>query len=491
MKPLYSLAQLRDIESAHADQGLMEKAGLAAARLARELLEGKEHTVLVLAGPGNNGGDALVAARILKGGGCRVDVVFTGEQDKLPPDAAAAYAAWQAAGGEACAEIPTHGQWQLVIDGLFGIGLSRDLGASYCELIQQVNVLNLPVLALDIPSGLCMATGKVLGAAVRARHTLSFIGLKPGLFTLDGPDHAGKVHLETLGVESTHVDVAGTLIDQPPALPSSRKLNSHKGSHGSVGVIGGAEHMTGAALLASRAALLLGAGRVYCGLLASQPPALDAGQAELMLRDAESVPGLANVLVVGPGLGASGAALPVLRKVLNLPQPMVLDADALNLIAAHADLQAQLRQRLPGTTVLTPHPGEAATLLQCSNAEAQADRIESALKLAREYQAVAVLKGCGSIIAMPDGRWFINHSGNPGMASAGMGDTLCGIIAALLAQAMNMEKAVLLGVYLHGAAADVLVAKGVGPIGLTASEVSFAARELLNCWVYDGVEDNP
>lgn len=484
MKPLYSLAQLRDMESAHADQGLMEKAGLAAARFAHELLKGQECAVLVLAGPGNNGGDALVAARILKEAGCQVQVVFIGEQDKLPPDAAAAYAAWQATGGETCAVIPAHGQWQLVIDGLFGIGLSRDLGTPYRELIQQVNALNLPVLALDIPSGLCMATGRVLGAAVRARHTLSFIGLKPGLFTLDGPDHAGEVHLETLGVESTCVNVAGAVIDQSPALPLPRKLNSHKGSHGSVGVIGGAEHMAGAAILASRAALLLGTGRVYCGLLASQPLVLDAGQVELMLRDVGSVPNLSNVLAIGPGLGTASAVLAVLREVLHLPQPMVLDADALNLVAAHADLQMQLRQRLPGTTVLTPHPGEAATLLGCGNAEVQADRIASALKLAREYRAVVVLKGCGSIIAMPDGRWFINHSGNPGMASAGMGDTLCGIIAALLAQAMDMEAAVLLGVYLHGTAADTLVAKGIGPVGLTASEVALAARELLNRWIY-------
>ncbi|WP_334107176.1 NAD(P)H-hydrate dehydratase [Methylobacillus sp.] len=487
MKPLYSLDQLRDMEVIHATEGLMEKAGLAAAQLAYELLIDQASAVLVLAGPGNNGGDALVAARILKAGGNRVDVVFTGEQDKLPLDAAAAYAAWVAAGGELLAEIPAHGCWQLVIDGLFGIGLTRDLDARYCNLVGQINALNLPMLALDIPSGLCMATGRVLGAAIQARHTLSFIGHKPGLFTLDGPDHAGQVHLDTLGLETAHADTAGALVDQPPALPLPRRLNSHKGSNGSVGVIGGADHMAGAAILASRAALLMGAGRVYCGILASQALALDAGQPELMLRDVGSVPGLSNVLAVGPGLGVSNAALAVLREVLNASQPMVLDADALNLVAAHADLQAQLRQRSPGTTVLTPHPGEAATLLGCTNAEVQADRIASALKLAQTYQAIIVLKGCGSIIAQPDGRWFINQSGNPGMASAGMGDTLTGIIAALLAQGMEMEAAVLLGVYLHGAAADALVAKGVGPVGLTASEVALAARELLNRWIYDRV----
>lgn len=484
MHPLYDLAQLREIEQQHLAENLMEKAGLAAAGLASKLLQSHEYSVLVLAGPGNNGGDALVAARHLKAAWHPVTVVFTGQREALPPDAAAAYDAWLAAGGELCAEIPAHGHWQLVIDGLFGIGLSRPLDSRYRALIEQVNTLGLPVLALDIPSGLCMTTGRVLGAAIHASHTLSFIGLKPGLFTLDGPDHVGEVHLDALGLDIQHHDVAGVLIDQPPALPRPRRRNSHKGSHGSVGVIGGADYMVGAAILASRAALLLGAGRVYCGLLSRQPLALDTAQAELMLRDVASVPALSSVLVIGPGLGNSSAALAMLHEVLPQAKPMVLDADALNLLADHPELQTKLRQRAPGSTVLTPHPGEAATLLACSNAEVQADRIATALKLAHSYQAIIVLKGCGSIIALPDGRWFINQSGNPGMASAGMGDTLCGIIAALLAQAMPMEQAVLLGVYLHGAAADALLGRSIGPIGLTASEVAMSARALLNAWVY-------
>ena len=486
MHPLYDLAQLRDIEQHHAAEQLMEKAGLAAASLVRQLLPSHEYSVLVLAGPGNNGGDALVAARHLKAAWHQVTVVFTGDRASLPADAVAAYDAWLAAGGELCTEIPVQGNWQLVVDGLFGIGLSRTLDTRYCALIEQVNSLGLPVLALDIPSGLCMATGRILGAAIQASHTLSFIGLKPGLFTLDGPDHAGEIHLETLGLEIGHLKAVGVLVDQAPALPLPRRRNSHKGSHGSVGVIGGAEHMVGAAILAARAALLLGAGRVYGGLLASQAPALDAAQPELMLRDVASVPGLSSVLAIGPGLGTSHAAQAVLTEVLASPHPMVLDADALNLLAVHPALQAMVQQRAPGSTVLTPHPGEAATLLACSNAAVQADRIASALKLAYRYQAVVVLKGCGSIIAMPDGRWFINRSGNPGMASAGMGDTLCGMIAALLAQAMPMERAVLLGVYLHGAAADALLERGIGPVGLTASEVAYAARELLNRWLDGG-----
>lgn len=529
MKPLYSLTQLRELEQQYATAGLMEKAGLAAAQFVRKLLRGHEYAVLVLAGPGNNGGDALVTARHLKASWHQVTVVFTGDRAKLPPDAAAAYDSWVDAGGELLSALPERGNWQLVVDGLFGIGLSRTLDQRHQDLINQVNQLALTVLALDIPSGLCMHSGQVLGAALRARHTLTFLALKPGLFTLDGPDHAGEVHLEVLQLshlgantdgqanpliadcacgddpqlqdetssyapsqpaiaEPTQLQAInpaptqGWLVDEPPVLPPARRLNSHKGSHGSVGVIGGAEHMVGAALLAGRAALLAGAGRIYIGLLAADAPALDAAQPELMLREADKVAAFATVLVVGPGMGDKPAAKTLLQQALALAQPLVLDADALNLLAAHADLQSLLLQRAPGTTVITPHPGEASTLLGISTAELQTDRIAHAQLLARRFNAAVLLKGCGSVIAMADGRWFINRSGNPGLASAGMGDTLCGMIAALAAQGMPLEHALLLAVYLHGAAADALLEQGKGPIGLTAGEVAHAARDLLNSW---------
>lgn len=539
MKPLYSLTQLRELEQQYATAGLMEKAGLAAAQFVRKLLRGHEYAVLVLAGPGNNGGDALVAARHLKSSWHQVTVVFTGDRAKLPPDAAAAYDAWVEGGGELLSALPARGNWQLVVDGLFGIGLSRQLDQRHQELIQQVNQLALTVLALDIPSGLCMHSGQVLGAAIRARHTLTFLALKPGLYTLDGPDHAGEVHLEVLQLSHladnadsqtnlqalactcgssaalehaapAHAQILqadgqrvaeqaqaelqteiaaeiplptqGWLVDEPPVLPPARRLNSHKGSHGSVGVIGGADYMVGAALLAGRAALLAGAGRIYIGLLAQGAPAHDAAQPELMLRQADQVAEFAQVLVLGPGMGASPVAKALLQQALGLPQLLVLDADALNLLAADADLQPLLRQRQPGATVITPHPGEAASLLGMDTAAVQADRIGHALLLAQRFNATALLKGCGSVVAMADGRWFINRSGNPGLASAGMGDTLCGIVAALAAQGMALEHALLLAVYLHGAAADALVAQGKGPIGLSASEVAHAARDLLNDW---------
>jgi ADP-dependent NAD(P)H-hydrate dehydratase / NAD(P)H-hydrate epimerase len=486
MQNLYLTAQIRAIEQAHGTQGLMEKAGLSAAELARDLAQ-DGLPILVLAGPGNNAGDAFVAARWLKVWWFEVHMVFLGDRATLPADAADAFDAWLTCGGATVAEIPASKNYGLVIDGLFGIGLARSLNGRYAQLITQANALHAVVLAIDIPSGLCADSGRVLGTAMRADHTLTFIGLKPGLFTLDGPDHAGKIHLADLGITPSAESSAGCgqLLDTPPALPPRRRKNSHKGSYGSAGVLGGATAMTGAALLAARAALLTGAGRVYAGLLAENAPAVDQVQPELMLRDAAAIFELDHLdaLVAGPGLGQSEQAQRRLQTALRLPAPLLLDADALNLAAGSADLRPQVSRRQPGTTVITPHPGEAAALLDSAIPTIQSDRIGAALALAGDYNAVAVLKGCGSVIATPDGRWFINASGNPGMASAGMGDVLAGIIGGLLAQGMECENATLLGVHLHGAAADQLVAAGYGPLGLTAGEVALAARDLLNQWI--------
>lgn len=488
MTPLYLTAQIRAIEQAHQaatpDSSLMERAGLAAATLARELLADGKSSILVLAGPGNNGGDAFVAARHLLQWWHRVDVVFTGQADKLPPDAKAAHDAWLQSGGKIATAIPDKA-FDLVIDGLFGIGLSREIDEQHAMLISTVNAIRTTTLALDIPSGLAADSGRVLGSCIRADHTLTFIGLKPGLFTLDGPDMAGEIHLADLNIHSLGSATTapqGWLLDTPPALPAPRLRNSHKGSYGSVGVVGGAASMVGAALLTARAALLTGTGRVYAGLLADDAPGVDMAQPELMLRSVDALYKLDNLtaLAVGPGMGTSGAAETALNHALNHTAPLILDADALNLLASRPSLRKALAKR--GNSVLTPHPGEAATLLGLSTAEIQADRIGNALKLAEEFGSIVVLKGCGSIIATPDGRWFINTSGNPGLSSAGMGDVLAGIIASLAAQGMALEPATLLAVHLHGAAADSLVANGIGPVGLTASEVVLEARNLLNLW---------
>lgn len=465
----------------------MEKAGLAAAELARTLLAETECAILVLAGPGNNGGDAMVAARHLKRWWYRVTVVFTGSREKLPPDASAACNAWLASGGELVSVIPANQHFGLVIDGLFGIGLTRELDAHHAAFVQSANAIAAPKLALDTPSGLCLDTGRLLGATFKADHTITFLGLKPGLFTLDGPDYAGQVHLAELGVNAAAWEApSGWLLQAHPRLPSPRQKNSHKGSFGSVGVLGGNASMVGAALLAARAALLSGAGRVYAGLLAENAPPTDTLQPELMLRSVEALLKLDHLtaLVVGPGMGQNGAAESALNHVLSHPGPLVLDADALQTLATRPSLCKALKKRPAHSTVLTPHPGEAATLLGCSTGEVQADRIASAIKIAEKFSAITVLKGCGSIVTTSDGRWHINASGNPGLSSAGQGDVLSGLIGGLAAQGMELHDAALLGVHLHGAAADALVASGIGPHGLTASEVAVAARDLLNQWIY-------
>lgn len=482
--PLLRTSEIRAIEQAHGTAGLMEKAGLAVATLAKELLPDEAYSILVVAGPGNNGGDALVAARHLKSWWLHVDVVFTGDPDRMPPDAAAAYRAWLDAGGELLSTLPEK-SYDLIIDGLFGIGLAKPLHGNYPDLVRQINAMEAPVLAIDIPSGLCANTGRVLGEAVIADHTLTFLGLKPGLFTLDGVDCAGIVHFSDLGVDTGAVaHPQGWLLNEIPALPAPRLRNSHKGSNGSIGVLGGDTAMVGATLLAARAALLIGAGRVYAGLLADDAPAVDPVQPELMLRDGKSLLDLNHLtaLVAGPGLGRSGHAEAVLHRALRYPAPLVLDADALVLLAENTELRQALAAR-EHTTLLTPHPGEAAALLACSVAEVQADRIASALRISEKYWAIVLLKGAGTVIAMPDGQWFINASGNPGLAAAGMGDTLAGIIGGLAAQGMELDQATMLGTYLHGAAADAMVAEGIGPHGLTASEVALAARELINLWI--------
>jgi len=486
--PVYLTREVRQIEAAALrlpeQPKLMERAGLAAAELAREIAGDAGKPVLILAGPGNNGGDAFVIARHLKQWFFNVSVVFTGNEKKLSPDAAAAFQAWRAAGGKLVAGIPDSPDWGLVIDGLFGIGLEREVAGRYAGLVAAVNGMRVHRLAVDIPSGLDSDTGRVLGCAVRAEHTVTFIALKPGLLTLDGPDHCGDIHLRPLGLDAPVLAAAqGSIIGRQvlETALAPRALNTHKGNFGSVAIIGGARGMVGAALLAGRAALKLGTGRVYLGLIARDAPLVDPQQPELMLRSADEALKLEhlNCLAVGPGLGQSPDAVACLAASLAARVPLVLDADGLNLIAATPDLKSSLKQR-DDQTLLTPHPAEAARLLGCSTNEVQHDRVTSACRLAREFGCGVVLKGAGSVCAAADGRWAINTSGNPGMAAAGQGDVLTGIVAALVAQGAGLQAALHAGVYLHGAAADHMVAGGAGRAGLTASETIDAARNLLN-----------
>jgi hydroxyethylthiazole kinase-like uncharacterized protein yjeF len=260
-----------------------------------------------------------------------------------------------------------------------------------------------------------------------------------------------------------------------------RPKNFHKGMAGSVGIIGGAEGMAGAALLAGRAALKLGAGRVYCGML--EPLAVDTDALELMLRHPDDVLGLdLDAIVIGPGLGQGERAETLLGAILASELPCVLDADALNLIAENEDLRKTCARR-KADTLITPHPAEAGRLLAETTVQVQADRLKAARVLSANLNSHVVLKGSGSVVVARDGHWFINTSGNPGMASAGMGDVLAGILGALLAQKYSGETSLVLGTHLHGCAADQCVSAGVGPVGLTASELIDPARKLWNSWL--------
>lgn len=489
LPPLYRTDEMRALEAQafaqSPDPPLMARAGLAAAEYARELLGETGRAVLVLAGPGNNGGDAFEAATHLKRGFYRVDLVFAGDDPAtLPRDAAAALAKWHAADGRLLQSIPPAARYDLVIDGLFGIGLARPLEGRAAALVETANAMPAARLALDIASGVHGSTGAVAGPAFRATHTLTFIAGKPGLYTGAGLDCCGVVRVAPLHLEAERLHAPlGRLATAAilRELPLARPRNFHKGMAGSVAVLGGAAGMVGAALLAGRAALKVGAGKVFLGLLAEHAPPVDEAHPELMLRRQDTL--LADVpltvVAAGPGMGTDTAAQRLLAQALRSEAACVLDADALNLVAHYAVLQSALQSRR-AAAILTPHPAEAARLLGTTTAAVQADRLDAALRLAARFRAVAVVKGAGTVIAAPDGRWWINASGNAGMASAGMGDTLTGIVAGLLAQGLPPELAAAGGVHLHGAAGDRLAAEGRGPLGLTAGEVADAARALLN-----------
>ncbi|MBL8459429.1 MAG: NAD(P)H-hydrate dehydratase [Zoogloea sp.] len=491
-QPIHTVASIRAIEALAlpgAVPPLMERAGAAAAAVALRLLPPSDAPVLVACGPGNNGGDGFVVARHLRSAGHRVSVAFAADPTRLPADAAVARAAWLAAGGSTDTSLPTPPPqgWALVVDALFGIGLQRPIDGLYADWIESLSASSGLRLALDIPSGLDADTGQRPGACFTADHTVTFIALKPGLLTLDGPDHCGSVHLAPLDLDTEALAAApGHTVDT--ALFASRlrprPRNSHKGSYGDAALIGGAPGMVGAALLAGRAAAYLGAGRVLVGLLDPGALAVDPERPELMFRSATALLDEHGhgALGVGPGLGQSAASRELVATALAGTTPLVLDADALNLVARDEPLQAALAGRAQAA-VLTPHPAEAARLLACDTRAVQADRIGAACALARRYRAWVVLKGCGSIIAGPDERWCINTSGNPAMATAGMGDVLTGIICALLARGWPPREALLGGVHLHGAAADMLCAEQSLDTGLLAGEVAEAARRCFNHWL--------
>ena len=483
LAPVLPLPVLRDVERRHADEPLMDRAGAAAADIAAAMLARHRGPVAVLAGPGNNGGDACACARRLHASGFDVTVVWAADPARLAPAAAAAHAEASAAGVRFVPEPPSR-RPALVVDGLFGIGLSRPVAEPYDGWIEWANAQAAPILALDVPSGLDAATGVAHRPTIAAAATATFIALKPGLLTGDGPDHCGELSVHDLGLDLTGVAAGARLEWRPlacdlPAILARRTRKTHKGTFGRACIIGGAEGLVGAALLAGRAAIRLGAGRVVVGLAARNPPLVDWASAELMLRDAASVGDDYDAWVVGPGLGSGERAHAIVAKAAGQAQPLVLDADALNAIAVDATLRDAVAQRT-SPTLATPHPAEAARLLRSDTAAVQADRVRAATDIASALRANVVLKGAGSIVARPDGSFDVNASGNPALATAGSGDVLAGILGALLAQGIAAEDALRIGVCVHGAAADALVAEGIGPLGVTASELIDAARALVN-----------
>ena len=515
MHPLYSVLEIRAIEHAARAQlrpgTLMQRAGLAAAKFAQALLaplHGKgAANVLLLAGPGDNGGDALEMAAHLAQAGMTVSVCCMGQSEAVSQTANKTAAGTASIGRQqalqraqncalhfeehAASAIKT-GRWDLVVDGLFGIGLTRALDAETRQIVAMINQLRCPVLALDVPSGLDADSGAVLGAdddedgmAVCASHTLTFIGDKPGLHTCDGRDHAGMVQIASLDIGPGLMPAATACLNDTSLFAhwlKPRRQNTHKGSFGDVVVIGGAHGMAGAPVLAARSALLCGAGRVHVAFI-DGAPLFDDAHPELMFKRASDFDwklDLKNAaLVAGPGLGASAPARALLERVIGSDQALLLDADALNLIARHPELQTMLARR-SAPAVLTPHPLEAARLLGVTASAVQADRLGAARKLAKQLQAIIVLKGSGSIIAAAGGMAVINPSGNPALATAGSGDVLSGVCGALLAQGWPQWEAALGAAWLHGLAADQLVAAGLGPIGICASELIPALRVALN-----------
>jgi hydroxyethylthiazole kinase-like uncharacterized protein yjeF len=497
-QPICSIADIRAIEthaqsshthrvagSGDGETTLMARAGRAVAALASRVAGDRSKAILVLAGPGNNGGDAYEAAAVLKQQFFRVVLVAVGDPAKLPEDAARARRKWLDAGGEILAEPPPVQGWAMILDGLLGLGLAREPEPAIRALIDYANAQRCPVIAIDVPSGLDAQTGNVPGQAVRATHTLSFIALKPGLLTGGGPDHCGLISVDTLGLDTAGLAKDCGWVADPAhfsALLKPRPRKFHKGDAGSLAVIGGGNGMCGAPLLAGRAALRLGCGRVYVGMLAQDAPGIDFLMPELMLRHPDEVLGLdLDAVVIGPGLGRSERALALLAAIVASELPCVLDADALNLLAEDRDLR-QACARRQADTLVTPHPGEAARLLDCSVSDIERDRLEAAGRIAELLGAQVVLKGAGSVIRSGS-RLFINRTGNPGMASAGMGDVLAGMLGALLAARLPGDAALVLGTCLHGAAADSLAASGNGPVGLTAGELPDAARRIWNDWL--------
>jgi NAD(P)H-hydrate epimerase len=479
---LYSAAQVRDLDARLIAAGtpgfdLMQRAAHAAWRaLRRRWPEARQLTVL--AGRGNNAGDGYLIAALAQRAGWQVSVLAVGDASSLAGDAASACEEAQSAG----VNVLSWGQQPLVgvlVDALLGTGLNGDVREPYATAIECINDSGLPVMAVDIPSGLCADTGRTLGLAVRADLTVTFIGLKIGLFTGDAPDRVGELVFDDLQADAaivaqTQISIKRLDTFNLPKL-APRPRTAHKGMFGRVLVVGGDLGFGGAALLSTESALRCGAGMVtlatrpehVAAALTRFPEVMSAG-----IQSANQLMGLiepASVLVVGPGLGQHSWGRSLLSAAAHADRPQVWDADALNQLAAGF-------VSLPNGCVITPHPGEAARLLGVSTREIQADRPASAVALAKKYNAVCVLKGSGSLIASPEGHLALADHGHPAMATGGLGDVLAGVIGALMAQKMPAFDAACLAVWLHALAGEKCGASGRG---MAAADLIPVIRQLL------------
>ena len=473
--PLLNIAQLRTLEKqmeAQLGAGvLMARAGAATAVWVAAQWPERKTRILIVCGPGNNGGDGYACASALAAAGYAPTVVACAASSTH--DAQQARAQWSAA-HSVLNELPPLEGYALIIDALFGVGLSRALSGFMYEAVQAINAAKAKakahVLALDCPSGLDVERGAWVGdiPGVQAHTTLTFIAAKPGLYTGVATDACGEVIVESLGVDiATWVQPAGWLNapEQFSTVCQPRRHDTHKGTYGAVAVVGGNVGMVGAALLAARAALRLGAGRVYVDAIGAPELRVDPLQPDLMFQPIAQLTQI-KAVVLGCGLGQDERARAAFAQALALPVTHIIDADALAL------LQPDIALTQPA--VLTPHPLEAGRLLHCSAAEVQRDRIGAARRLAAQTNSVVVLKGAGTVIATKTHYW-INPTGNAALATAGTGDVLAGMIAALVAQGHTALESALAATWLHGAAAQ---AHGAD-MGLVAGDVAALAVRVL------------
>ena len=487
---LYTAEQVRGLDKCaiegHGIPGmtLMEKAGQSTFAAARADYP-STRKYLVLCGGGNNGGDGYIVARLALEAGLQVTVCALKEPAQLTGDALTAADRWQKAGGVVRAWPPDESfDFDLVFDAMLGTGLDREPAGDYGDAVEFINRSGKPVIAVDIPSGLNADTGVAMGRAVRANRTVTFIGEKRGMYTADGPDHVGVVSyadLDTpLSVRESQPD-HGVLIQENLIghLLPPRRRNSHKGSFGWVLAVGGNEGMSGAVRLTGEAALRSGAGKVTVATRSSHAALVNMSCPELMVRAVET-PALLNglldeisVIVTGTGLGQTDWSGRMLSACLDSSRPLIIDADGLNLLASEFS-----GVKLP-PAVLTPHPAEAGRLLGCSARDIQSDRVGTARELAKHCQAIVVLKGCGTVIADPSGKYAICPFGNPGMATAGSGDVLAGIIGAMVSQGLALWDAALCGVLAHALAGD-RAAAGAGERGMVATDITGQLPFVLN-----------